>query len=228
MKKAMILASVLGLAMVITGCTTTKALNKGIYSDPSKKIGIAVATFPKARASKEGSQGMLDYAINASLAKELQTWLSQLDMSSFLQIKEKMSNVVEDGGLETILIDDMIDIKALPKTKNSSGTSVPDYTSLKAKYGVDYLVVLSIVDIGTMRKYYGFIPLNDPKAFCMGRGFIVNLADNSIQWDYTTKGKETVAKAEGKWDNPPAYPELQAAMQKVIDNSVSEVVLNYK
>jgi hypothetical protein len=229
MKRTLVGIIALVIALSLTGCATTMALNKAVWKDPGVKIGVAVAKLPRAGTFKAGSQGLLDVVINEAAASGLDKSLLDTDVSAFLAVREKMAAKITDNGLEPILIEDLIDISALPKKKNAkTGTTSTDFGSLKEQYGIDYVLLLNVSSVGTWRNYYGFVPIGDPKAICVGHGLLVKIDDSSKQWEYATDYKKSMVKIDGKWNQPPDYPNVHAAIQTAIKNAVDDLVKNFK
>lgn len=220
--KALILFIILGLS----GCVTTTpnfAVKRQFWDNKSKVIGVVIGDMPSPSAHKGGNQGLLDMAINNSNAGDLELHLNTLDVSKIRDVAAKMTKYLKGKGLKVKHISKNLDLKSLndfeAENNESSQTyfSNLDYRSLKTKYGVDKLVVINIVRIGTIRSYYGFVPLGDPSGLSHLGGYVVNLDNNQLEW------KQSVVQQSPNntddWDSPPKFDGLTKAMYVAFDQS---------
>ena len=228
--KVIILIGIMLILLVNTsGCAKNVALKKTFWDKQGAKVGIALEDFPKAGAHRAGSQGVLDMAVSSGMDAGLRKYLEKTDLSKFLTVKKKFAALMHKGGLEPKIIDEFVDAKALPMVKNEqNGKSSPDYRFLAEKYDVDYILLLKINAVGTLRQYYGFIPLGSPQGYCVAGGLMAQNNTNEVFWAYTMDANKSVVKIEGKWNNPPDYPELDAAIQQSISNAVSEMEKSFQ
>lgn len=220
--KLLILFLILGLS----GCVTTTpnfAVKRQFWDNKNKVIGVVVGDMPSPSAHKGGNQGLLDIVINNSNADDLELHLNTLDVSRISDIAIKMTRYLKGKGLKVKHISKNLDLKSLndfeAENNESSQTyySNLDYRLLKTKYGVDKLVVINIVRIGTIRNYYGFVPLGDPSGLSHLGGYVVNLDNNQLEW------KQSVVQQSPNntddWDSPPKFDGLTKAMYVAFDQS---------
>jgi len=195
-------------------------LKPTFWQETEAKIGIAVAAFPPALLHKQGSQGLLDMAITEAVSGDLKTYLKQLDLSDFTDV-DGFIQEFEEKGFVTKKITQQINSELFPEyTAPSSGKySKIDFRGLAAKEDIDLLLLLSVERVGTIRSYYGFIPLSKPKAFCHAKGQLVELKSNQIIWMYNMNEAESTIEVIGEWDMPPDYPDLSKAMKRALANA---------
>jgi hypothetical protein len=116
-------------------------------------------------------------------------------------------------------------LKALPKVQDAAnGFATRDFTSLKAKYGIDQLVVLEVQAAGTIRSYYGFIPTGAPQGYFSCRGSLIDLSNNKLLW--TAVGVQSVP-IDTPWDQPSeSYPNVTTAFYRALEGAKTMMVEN--
>jgi len=76
--------------------------------------------------------------------------------------------------------------------------------------------------VGVERSYSSYIPNGSPHAYLTGKGYLVNLSNNTYEWYRPVR---IVRGAEGdKWDEPPKFPGLTNAYFQVLEMSKDEFV----
>ena len=206
---------------VLSSCTTNIPLNPEFKEDTDKTVGIAMVEYPQVAAHKYGGTGVIDILVNEALAVPLQQYLNSFDISGFNQVKNNMQEVIETMGMDTVKIDETINIEELPEI---DGTNDTDYSGIREKYDVDYLLLISLKKIGTVRKYMmGIIPQGSPDAICQASGCLINLDTNEIYWEYSMNEKESVIEPDRPWNTPPDYTNLGIALNRAIKNSIARL-----
>jgi len=217
---------VVGLLMLSACVTVTPnfAAKPEFWNDKNKIVGVAIEQPPKPTAFKAGSQGLLDVAINQANASELETHLNGLDVSKISDLADRVVTHLRQKGFMVKRIKDPIQTDGLAKLDNKDEGSQSqviladrDFRPLKEKHGVDKMVLISVVRIGTIRNYYGFIPLGEPTGLCHLAGKVVNLSNNQLEWSQVVT--QTTPNADGSWDVPPNYPGLTKAVYTAFDQS---------
>ncbi len=223
MKKRSVILFVMVFTMLfLTRCAAKRIILKPTFwQQKESKIGVAVVKYPIAGAHRRGGQGLLDMAINEALAGNLKDYLRQVDMTVFSNIIDKFVQNLGEKGITAKRIDELIDLEQLQvfKSSQSGNYTKVDFKPLSQEKNINMLILLSIQSFGTIRPYYGFIPLGSPKAFCLAKGQLINLDNNAILWLYTMKELEASIPVEGKWNQPPDYPNLTKAIEKAIENA---------
>lgn len=210
--------------LALIGCVSNTPLNSAFLDEKGKTIGVAFVQLPPVGAHKEGGTGLLDMALNEALAVPLQKHLNEFDISEFKNINEGMKTKLESMGMTVNLISDYISVEGLPKDEDTKNV---DYSSIKEQYDVDYLMLLSVEKIGTVREYaMGIIPKGKPDAICVGKGRLINLYTNELYWEYEMSEREAVIEIERPWNTPPDYSNLDVALNMAISNSINVIVNN--
>lgn len=233
MKTIKLLIVAFGLIGIV-GCATVTpdfAVEKEFWDENSKTIGIATAKLPKPAAHKAGAQGLLDVAINDSMSSDLDSHLAQLDIaSSITEMTNKMEAYLRGKGYNVKLINEPIDLESLPELKQEQNNNSNhhhanlDFQNLRDKYGIDKLVLIKVVRIGTIRSYYSFIPTSDPSGTAILNGQVIDLANNELEWSQTVS--QNTPNLESEWDEPPNFPGLTNAMFTAYQQS-QNMLLNH-
>ena len=210
-------------SLAATGCVTTVRMPESFWNETGKTVGVAVVAFPQPGIFRAGSQGALDVAANAATTADLAQKLSTFDPSAFTAIREEVAGVLRERGMRPVIIEEQIDVEGLPKAEQGGGRNRRDYSELGRRYDVDHLLLLSIRAVGATRKYYGFIALGPHYGYCVGSGELIDLATNEVTWRYTMGYNASQVKVDGRWRNPPDYPEMLAATAQAIDQAVADV-----
>lgn len=221
-------ALVAGIGLLLLSACVTVTPNFSakpeFWSEKDKIIGVAIEQPPKPTAFKVGNQGLLDVAINQANASKLETHLNGLDTSKISELADRVAAYLRQKGFMVKRIAEPIRVDTLAILENKNNDAQNgyimadrDYTPLKQKYGVDKIVMLSIVRMGTIRNYYGFIPLGEPSGMCNLSGKVVNLNDNHLEWNQAVA--QTTPNSDGPWDVPPDFPGLTKAVYGAFDQS---------
>lgn len=212
--------------------TPNFAAKPEFWNEKNKIIGVAMEQLPKPTTFKAGNQGLLDVAINNAVASQLETHLNGLDISKISELNNQIAAYLREKGFTVKQIKEPIQVTALPeldKTKEGDQSKYVmadrDFTSLKQKYGVDKMVLISVVRVGTIRSYYGFIPISAPSGLCHLSGKVIDLSNNHLEWNQVVT--ETVANGDGSWDVPPNYPSLTKAVYNALDESRNMLYNNF-
>jgi len=230
-KKLLVLSFVV---LFLSGCvsmTPDYSVREQFWAEKNKVIGIATTELPKPSTYQTGNQGLLDVAINSSGASELTKHMNQQDISSFYGARDQLFEYLKAKGYKVKKISEPIKEKELAKFEavNNADKKIfysnKDYRPLKQKLGVDKVIVLSVLQAGTSRNYYGFIPTSKPVGTSSMRGQIINLENNQIEWNQSVSRSTPAA---GNWDNPPSYPELTEAFKSAFSETKLMLVNSFK
>jgi len=225
------LISVLALLFMLSGCVAMQPkidVDPKFWTDKQQVIGIAIAKLPTPMSAKSGNQGLLDVLINNANASDLDKHLATLDLGSVNELTDRMVAYLNEKNIKSVKIEEQLDLEKLPQlteeqTANSNQHASRDFKVLKEQYQVDKLLLISVVRVGTMRSYYGFIPTSAPVGSSVVSGQIINLSNNQLEWSQVAT--QNVPNAEGDWDVPPNFPGLTKAVLSAYEQS-QQMLLN--
>lgn len=121
----------------------------------------------------------------------------------------------------------------LPLDKNdlqsySKGGDKPfwiDLKKFKDELGLDYVLYLEIPSFGAKQSFYGgFFATGAPRGSTQVDVYLVETKTNNIVSEY--HGKKEI-DVNGKWDNPPDYPEMLEAVNKSFQSCLEEAALYF-
>jgi len=207
-------------AALLSGCAPARvAVKPEFWQKRDVKIGVALAPTPQAAAHKAGAQGLLDMAINAGMAGDLTTSLGKFDASAFASVREEFLAELGQRGMSAKPIAEPIALDTLPDAKvEAEGWHKKDFGPLGQKEGVDLVVLLSVRRLGTLRSYYGFIPLGAPKGFFEVEGVMVEAKTNKILWNVRSEEPVSMVEVADPWDQAPDFPNVSAALATALVN----------
>lgn len=209
-----------GATLLTTGCATVTpqvAVGSKFWENRQGTIAISQAAIPAPAAFQEGSQGLLDVAINQGMASDLNKHLQTLSTARAAAIPDNFSRLLTDRGFSVKKLDKPVDESALPDFKQASGTggvyAKKDYRSLKSE-GVDRLLVIQVKRSGTARPYYGFIPLAGPSVVFDVTGQLIDLSTNELLWNHDGTNRALVPDP---WDQPPTFGNITASLTEQME-----------
>lgn len=229
--KTIVLIAALATLTACATITPNFTVKKDFWTNHKQTVGVVIGDMPKPAAHKTGNQGLLDIAINDANSSDLDKHLNSLDITKINDVGDNIASYLEKKDLHVKRIAENLKLEDLPKfeTTNDDAKKIyfgdHDYRALKEKYGVDKLVVINVVRIGTIRSYYGFIPTGDPSGISHLAGYIVNLDNNQLEWKQAVT--QTVPNASGNWDTPPDFTGLTKAMYLAFEQSRKMLVNNF-
>lgn len=181
-----------------------------------------MAELPKPDTAFPGANCLLCLGVangmHSSLSKEVQTF-------STAELKPLPHDVVallKKRGLDAVLIDEPLKIDALPDLNagDTVNKSRKNFTSLKAKYNIDRLVVIHFTALGVWRSYSAYVPTDPPKAVVVGSASLIDLATHSLEWYQPV----TISRAADEdWDEPPKFPGLTNAYYQVLESGMDVI-----
>ena len=207
------------LTVLLVGCASAPQspidVSKNLPSIRTAKLGVAMTVIPTADTAFPGASCLLCLATASIGNKALTTHVQTLPSSDLASLKGEMVKLLVAKGFDATAIDDPLVVDNLP---NASGKDLNhakrDFSSLKAKYKVDKLLVIAIASLGVHRNYSSYIPTGNPMAVVSGEGYLVNLNSNVLEWYLPiniSKG------ADGNWDEAPKFPGLTNAYFQAIE-----------
>ena len=210
------LAGLLLAASVLTGCATVQKpipATSALFDNKDRTVAIAIEKMPEPGQVMLGNQGLLDIVINRANAKAIVDRLQKQDFKMVSGLPESFHTGLESRQIKVVMITEPIDTEAMPKFTEGSGDGVAlrDYRPLAKKYNADKLLLVTARSLGTVRNYYGFLPLGAPRAYVALTGQLVNLSTNRLEW---YEKVDTYADATGEWDQSPEYDNLMRAVEE--------------
>lgn len=174
----------------------------------------------------EGVTGALDLAIIKLETKKFSAYLKQYNLSDFNSLQTEFVDHLRKHGIPAEMYSDSIEINKL------SHSTEPDYNlyerknfvPLSVKLKNNRLLLLNIIHVGAVRIYYSMAPLGAPIAVYQAEGRLIDLTDNKTLWRFSTEQK---VKVEGKWDQPPQYPNFTRALDKAASQANQAIINDF-
>lgn len=220
--KASVRLTVFAFAAILAGCARQPphpmGLSRPMLSAQTERMGVIMTAVPKTDTRFPGASCLLCLAAANTAHMSLTSHVQTLPRDDLQKLKEDMANLVRKNGLPATVIEEDVNLETLADAQGVGRgreiSAAKDYTPLKAKYKVDRLLVIDITALGISRPYSAYVPTGLPTAILEGRGYIVNLNDNTYEWYHPVRIYKT---AEGNWDEPPKFPGLTNAYFHVLE-----------
>jgi len=201
-------------AVLASACVPRRVpLDPEFLKNPSHKVGVALTEHPVLAAHRVGAQGLLDMAVNAAVDGNLESHLKTIDTSKLHGLVDEYVGRLTQRGLQAR----RLDTQRLQRFK-TLGHDQPSASEMKAlaqEENVDSVLLITTL-CGTIRPYYGFIPLKAPSAYCALTGRLIDLTSKRVEWVGVLHGEEASVPVKGEWDQAPDFPNLTAAVHKAI------------
>ncbi len=208
------------LVLGVVGCGPSRvALKPTFWNETEQTIGVTTVVAPQFGAHRAGSQGLLDMAINSAMSGTLEGHLQRMDASKFKEVADQYATKLQERGLKARRISEEVNpAKMVPFKAESSGEfAAVDLRPLGQKEGIDKLILLSIQQCGTVRAYYGFIPLGAPKGMCVSKGELIDMKTNQVEWRaFPEAPQSTTVEILGEWDEPPDFKNVTVAVERAM------------
>ena len=206
------------LLATLTACGPKRIeTDRSVWDDRDSPIGIAVVLPASGSAVKAGAQGLLDTAINEAMAGDLNAHLKQLNFAEFQNFATTVQTALSQRGYKTVVVPQPLNLAQFPDYPAPDNTPLTferkDLRGLGQQYGVGRLLVFELGPVGTIRSYYGFVPISAPAGFAALLGRWVDLRDNHLLWQSSLSQQAAV---QGDWDEPPSYPNIDRATAAAI------------
>ncbi|MCR2747913.1 hypothetical protein [Limnobacter parvus] len=186
------------------------------------RVGVVMVELPKPDTAFPGANCLLCLGVangmHSSLSKEVKTFST----AELKPLPHDLVVLLKKRGLDAVLIDEPLKIDALPDLNASEAVnkSRKNFTSLKAKYNIDRLVVIHFTALGVWRSYSAYVPTDPPKAVVVGSASLVDLTTHSLEWYQPVTISRT---ADGDWDEPPKFPGLTNAYYQVLESGMDVI-----
>ncbi|HJV61575.1 MAG TPA: hypothetical protein VJ743_11560 [Albitalea sp.] len=207
------------LSALLGGCASAPqlpvSLSKDAIASKTAKVGVAMTALPKVDTEFPGAGCLLCLAAASVANQSLTAHVQTLQPEDLAALKGDVAQLLRKRGVDVTVIGEPLDLKSLPSFSSKEPNFARlDFSSLKAKYHVDKLVVIQITALGAWRNYASYIPTGDPKAVLKGTGYMVNLSNNALEWYLPVDVQKS---ADQKWDEPPKFPGLTNAYYQAIE-----------
>ena len=209
--------------LTLTGCANVQPpvpLDQQFWDAKEPTIGVAISVLPPPVLALTGNQGLLDYAINSGVNSKLSDNVKTWQVRDLDTLPDAIVAKLQAKGYKAKRIDEKVDLAAYKETNFREGYTVKDLTPIKAKYGVDRLLLVYVTATGATRSYYSIVPTSVPMAQVGGQGMVVDLSDNKLLW---FQPFVAVQAAQGEWDEP-TYTNLSNAFYQAMDNSRQQMI----
>jgi hypothetical protein len=211
--------AVVVVGLLLGGCAVAPqqpiSMTSEAVASKTTRVGVAMTALPKIDTHLPGAGCLLCMAAAAVANSSLTDHMKNLAYEDIPKLKDEVARLINKKGGNAIVIPEALVIDKLPDF-SGQGPNVArkDFTSLRQRYSIDKLVVIQIDAIGMWRTYSAYFPTSDPKATVQGKGYMVNLSNNTYEWYQPV----TVLKAADKeWDEPPKFPGLTNAYFQAVE-----------
>lgn len=215
--------------LVLIGCAGRKdmELSKDIFNKPSSIVITQVEGLENPGFYKEGEQGMVDFLISSAITDSVAEGLKKINTTEI--IEEHYFKPFEIAFLNKSFtvnkLSEKLKREALCKYEGDHEKCASlDFRSLKSKHNAEFALVLDPKLFGTIRKYYGFIPIGAPKGHADLTVYLVRLEDNAVMGHYNASVRTEV---QGDWDTPPDYAALVKATKTALATALNNAYLHF-
>ena len=215
--------------MLLSGCVSQKAMD--IPSDfwqtgGEKNIAVAFVQPPEMYAHRAGGEGLLDMAINEMVTDSVESHIQSLTHDKFEVGKSKVAQLIESRGSHSVILPEYYqatDEHKLPKDKRKKGYFDYDVSVVKEQYQATHLLVIQTIAAGTLRDYYGFIPLSSPRGYVNAEVTLVDLSNNKIVMEHQIL-EEVLLPEDVDWDDPEnQYPEITKVVNLALERAANRL-----
>jgi hypothetical protein len=212
-------AAIAALGFAIAGCVTAPQKPIELQSEATKgtRIGVAMTPLPAVDTDLPGAGCLLCIGAAILANNSLIDHSRTLPVEDLPQLAEEIAKRIRAKGGNAIVIKEPLQLDKLANFESAAPDAPKkNFGPLRERYGVDKLVVVELRTIGMLRTYSSYFPTSDPKATVQGRGYMVNLQNNTYEWYRPV----AIVKASDKaWDEPPKFPGLTNAYFQVLEIS---------
>jgi len=211
--------------VLMMGCAVQKpiSLDNSFWEKKDATVGIAVAKIPVPSAAAESRDGISD-AYSSDVTRRLE----KEDFSRIYKIGGKLEGVLQTKGLNPKVIPAPIAIDQFPTRDGvTDGHAERDFSALGAAAQAQYLLLVQVQSIGTIRGYLGalpVIPTTSPSGYFVAVGQLIDLKTQKLLWH---KRVSIRRPSRGEWDQPPDFANLTTAVHQAADSGMDILVLDF-
>ncbi|WP_426189977.1 hypothetical protein [Massilia sp. DWR3-1-1] len=211
-------------AALLTACATPQApvgMGATTLTKPGSSYAVMMTTLAPSDTFFPGADCLLCIAAASVANSKLTAHTKTLAPGELAKLNVEVAEALRKKGA-TVTVVDAFDIKSLPDAaKSAPNFARKDFSSLKAKYHVDKLLVIAVDATGFERRYATYIPSSDPKAKVGGVSYIVDLSTNAYEWYMPINVQKA---SDGAWDEPPTFPGLTNAYYQALEMTRDQVI----
>lgn len=202
-------------------------IHNTVFDKPSSIVIAQMDGFENPGFYKEGQQGVLDFLISSAVTEEVTENIKKINVNEIIEQHyfKPFESAFLTKSFKVVKACEKLKKNALVKHDGDQGKCAEfNFKNLKTSYNTDYALVLEPKLFGTMRKYYGFIPLGSPKGYADFKVYLVRLEDNAVLGYYNAEAKIEV---KGDWDTPPHYAELVKSVKTALATALNNAYLHF-
>ncbi|CAM3666872.1 cytidine deaminase [Vibrio aquimaris] len=228
MKNIKLFTAILSLA-VLSGCASRIVEMPDNYweKESVETVVVAFVKQPQMSASRSGAQGLLDMAINEAITDSVENHIETLNYETLEGHQPRIAEILKAKGAKDVIVlqkyFDVSDANELPEAEQKEGYFNFDVSKLREKHNASHLLVIQVINAGTIRDYYGFIPLSDPRGYVNGEVTIVRLSDNKIQMRNPILVEIEVPEGIEWDDEENGYPAISKVVNSALDEAGHQV-----
>lgn len=213
------------LAVLLSGCVAPPQapvqMAPDAFDTKAGRIGVVMTPLPKPDTQFPGAGCLLCLAAANAAHTTLTGYTQTLSTAELGTLKKEVADLIrKKGGNVTVINEDLVLDQLPDASAKGANLALKDHTVLKKRYDVDKLVVLNILLLGVERPYSAYVPTSEPKGVLVGRGYLINLSNNTFEWHQNVR---IVRAADGKWDEPPNFPGLTNAYFQAVETGKDEL-----
>ena len=224
-----LLCAALALSALLAGCASPVQTPVNLSADyfsagkaKTGKVGVVMSDLPKPDTQFPGAFCLLCMAVangaHSALSKEVQAFST----AELQPLPADLAALLKKQGLDVVLINEPLKVADLPDLGASDPVNKArkNYASLKAKHGIDRLLVVHITSLGVWRSYSAYVPTDPPRAVLNGTVSMIDLSSHALEWYLPLAVSRA---ADGAWDEPPKFPGLSNAYYQVLETGMDMV-----
>ena len=224
-----LLVAALALSALLAGCAGPVQTRVNLAADyfsagkaKTGKVGVVMSDLPKPDTQFPGAFCLLCMAVangaHSALSKEVQAFST----AELQPLPADLAALLKKQGLDVVLINEPLKVADLPDLGASDPVNKArkNYASLKAKHGIDRLLVVHITSLGVWRSYSAYVPTEPPRAVLNGTVSMIDLSSHALEWYLPLAVSRA---ADGAWDEPPKFPGLSNAYYQVLETGMDLV-----
>lgn len=218
------------ITLFLTGCAgmvqPPVPLTDAFWQQKDAKIGVAMSVIPSPDTHEVGADCLLCMATVAVANSSLTAHVETLSTEDIVTLNNEIAEQLGKKGMDIQLIEGPIDFQKLGKFK----TKVPnfatkDFRGFKERYGIDKLLVIEIMAVGTFRTYAAYVPTSDPVSTFRAAGYVIDLETNGLDWYRTFIVDKGV---DGEWDEPKDFPGITNAYYQALESGKQQIKYELK